>query len=949
MMTALAIKYEADFSNQENKMGINFKSDTKQYIELDDKLMNSTINGTNDPNMKYSSSLFSMTGTAATVEFTPLSSTTISTTITPSSLSSSKLSQCVGCGLIIYDPFMLNVQPNLKWHIRCLNCSKCLRSLMNDSTCFVRDCKAYCREDYFNNFLYRCAGCYRLIDKMDLVFRIRSRTFHLDCFRCVICEKLLQPGEEIAYRNEQVYCLIHSHLIQKFPKINHHHDSSENDNNNDATTTINNNSNNTIHTDNNNDIETLQLMSSNHFTSNMKNGNHNNNNGNKNHDNNNVQINNTDPHNMNQSIIEQVEINIVPGTSLITNTTCYKNSSNMNMNQSTFTKHCHESFITDDMKSLKSDIKGLLPNLLSHQTDDIQLMTMKSIYCNDINTTNNNVTNMELTPDMENGLTYENLCNSSSTTISMPTIHTTVAFTNVHNNNSNNNSNNNGNNYLNKLMNNRNSVCNSSLINPLNENICPNSPDSSFGAIIQDIDSPMSDSSDDLSREDEDFSLLGMSESNTTGLSENGVALNGSNSLPINNAALNHNLYGNFNPSHLINTGGSGSLTGSTSSSGTSVTSGLGDEVVHSVVISRGTSGLNSGSCGIGGIGSRPSSGKSGGSKRSKDQKTTRVRTVLNEKQLHTLRTCYAANPRPDALMKEQLVEMTSLSPRVIRVWFQNKRCKDKKRQLLLKQMEQHQQNGGRPGSLHGISLIAQSPVRNDVNLMCANSGIDVHHIPGPYWNTQNVQNDLNSRSTNGLYRSHSPSNLLLNQSNSKLIRQSTENTSLSTSSPNSLINYHTNPLNDHPITNYSSGCLLNPTMSNLIPPPPTLPQPLLQTSSLTGIPSLLSTSSTPSCISSSGQNFNCIQSNNFSNSSLNLPMTGTITNDISSANHLRCNSLLIPSNGNNVDTTVINTTTTTNTNSTNPTTTNNSTNMNQSHFLNERSAPSFQQLVRIF
>lgn len=29
--------------------------------------------------------------------------------------------------------------------------------------------------------------------------------------------------------------------------------------------------------------------------------------------------------------------------------------------------------------------------------------------------------------------------------------------------------------------------------------------------------------------------------------------------------------------------------------------------------------------------------------------------------------------------MKEQLVEMTGLSPRVIRVWFQNKRCKDKK------------------------------------------------------------------------------------------------------------------------------------------------------------------------------------------------------------------------------------------------------------------------------
>ena len=40
----------------------------------------------------------------------------------------------------------------------------------------------------------------------------------------------------------------------------------------------------------------------------------------------------------------------------------------------------------------------------------------------------------------------------------------------------------------------------------------------------------------------------------------------------------------------------------------------------------------------------------------------------------------FSANPRPDALMKEQLTEMTGLSPRVVRVWFQNKRCKEKKK-----------------------------------------------------------------------------------------------------------------------------------------------------------------------------------------------------------------------------------------------------------------------------
>ncbi|XP_040018462.2 insulin gene enhancer protein ISL-2B isoform X1 [Gasterosteus aculeatus] len=96
-------------------------------------------------------------------------------------------------------------------------------------------------------------------------------------------------------------------------------------------------------------------------------------------------------------------------------------------------------------------------------------------------------------------------------------------------------------------------------------------------------------------------------------------------------------------------------------------------------------------------------------------EKTTRIRTVLNEKQLHTLRTCYNANPRPDALMKEQLVEMTGLSPRVIRVWFQNKRCKDKKRSILMKQLQtqQHSEKTNLQG-LTGTPLVAGSPIRHD-------------------------------------------------------------------------------------------------------------------------------------------------------------------------------------------------------------------------------------------
>lgn len=48
-------------------------------------------------------------------------------------------------------------------------------------------------------------------------------------------------------------------------------------------------------------------------------------------------------------------------------------------------------------------------------------------------------------------------------------------------------------------------------------------------------------------------------------------------------------------------------------------------------------------------------------------------------------------NSRPDALVKEQLVEMTGLSARVIRVWFQNKRCKDKKKTIEIKLQQQQE------------------------------------------------------------------------------------------------------------------------------------------------------------------------------------------------------------------------------------------------------------------
>ena len=96
-------------------------------------------------------------------------------------------------------------------------------------------------------------------------------------------------------------------------------------------------------------------------------------------------------------------------------------------------------------------------------------------------------------------------------------------------------------------------------------------------------------------------------------------------------------------------------------------------------------------------VSSDSSTANSSSRKRSNvSEKGPRVRTVLSEQQLQTLRTVYASNPRPDALLKEHLVELTGLSPRVIRVWFQNKRCKDKKKAIqaeaVARQQQQQQQ-----------------------------------------------------------------------------------------------------------------------------------------------------------------------------------------------------------------------------------------------------------------
>ncbi|XP_077986677.1 LIM/homeobox protein Lhx3-like [Glandiceps talaboti] len=61
------------------------------------------------------------------------------------------------------------------------------------------------------------------------------------------------------------------------------------------------------------------------------------------------------------------------------------------------------------------------------------------------------------------------------------------------------------------------------------------------------------------------------------------------------------------------------------------------------------------------------------------DASNKRPRTTITAKQLETLKTAYTNSPKPARHVREQLSNETGLDMRVVQVWFQNRRAKEKR------------------------------------------------------------------------------------------------------------------------------------------------------------------------------------------------------------------------------------------------------------------------------
>ncbi|KAJ8384877.1 hypothetical protein AAFF_G00196850 [Aldrovandia affinis] len=123
--------------------------------------------------------------------------------------SSDRAAVCAGCGGKISDRYYL-LAVDKQWHMRCLKCCDCKLNLESELTCFSKDGSIYCKEDYYRRFsVQRCARCHLGISASEMVMRARDLVYHVTCFTCTTCNKVLTTGDHFGMKDGLIYCRLH--------------------------------------------------------------------------------------------------------------------------------------------------------------------------------------------------------------------------------------------------------------------------------------------------------------------------------------------------------------------------------------------------------------------------------------------------------------------------------------------------------------------------------------------------------------------------------------------------------------------------------------------------------------------------------------------------------------------------------------------------------------------
>lgn len=125
---------------------------------------------------------------------------------------------CAGCAIRITDKFYLCAVER-KWHSSCLKCCECGAELENEASCFEREGRIYCRDDYLR--LYggpqrTCGRCHTEITCTDLVMKARHCVFHVECFKCFECNSSLRKGDLFGMFEDVLYCRLHFEMMTNY-------------------------------------------------------------------------------------------------------------------------------------------------------------------------------------------------------------------------------------------------------------------------------------------------------------------------------------------------------------------------------------------------------------------------------------------------------------------------------------------------------------------------------------------------------------------------------------------------------------------------------------------------------------------------------------------------------------------------------------------------------------
>ncbi|VDP68557.1 unnamed protein product [Echinostoma caproni] len=91
------------------------------------------------------------------------------------------------------------------WHTACLKCMDC--GIYLSDKCFIRTDEVYCKTDFFRRFGTKCAGCEKGIPPSEVVRTAQSNVYHMDCFVCVVCDRMLNTGDEFyLLRDRKLMC-----------------------------------------------------------------------------------------------------------------------------------------------------------------------------------------------------------------------------------------------------------------------------------------------------------------------------------------------------------------------------------------------------------------------------------------------------------------------------------------------------------------------------------------------------------------------------------------------------------------------------------------------------------------------------------------------------------------------------------------------------------------------